>query len=666
MEEKKNCQKYIDKIKNGQKNILISGISGIGKTKFVRLIGTELLENKALEENLRYIYFLQVGSKTQKTKTTFKQFIIYNLADRLEVPQKIFLENEKSDLEDSLKNQNETYAKIINKLSELNSPKMLILDDVNQDWLREFVQNAADFENWTIIATIENGKIADTVGFDNFVLKNLESNSAYQLFTKFYTKSLNITDQKFIENIITSLDGHALTIKILASILNKDWSLKLSEINSQIDQKINTLASFDDKKISSDYTEHQEQKAQKILEYAFNLAKLDEFSDKQKNILRHFSLFPSQFLSIIKYQEMNKFEQIVYFEEIQSESKIIWEMPIEPEDMENLTNYAFLEEDNDFGFKMHKIMQLAIQGELEPNIENCLNLIKGLNNYFDLRKPENTDFTKLFEYVELGASILEYFEIYSDQKLFYLDQELACLCHKIGKLFDYKGEYSKAEELYKVAIKINLEKYYNSYYKSYNWKKILIELMSCKHNLASTYRKLEKFEQAEEEILEVIKFQENKDGKDINYAILITTLANIHLLSVINKKNVEFKVKKAHELYLEAIKINSNNVEAYEGLIRMYQLSPQKENEVLEWTKKILEISDKNNPNYSTTLHNIGMTYWTLFGHNISANKNKKYLNLAQQFFRDALDILNAKFSENHPNTLATKEYLELVLKKLQ
>ena len=163
----KELSEVVAKIKSGQKLILVSGIGGIGKTKFMRLVATELSENEQnQDEKLQYIYFLQVDSSRNKnTKTTFKQLIIDNLAARFEIPQQSILENEQNNSQNILKQRDQIYAKIINKLGELNSPKMLILDDIDKDWLQnEFVPHKADFQNWIIIGTIGNGEIASAIG----------------------------------------------------------------------------------------------------------------------------------------------------------------------------------------------------------------------------------------------------------------------------------------------------------------------------------------------------------------------------------------------------------------------------------------------------------------------------------------------------------------------
>ena len=622
-----------------KKNFVINtGIGGVGKTALARLVGTKMLERKN-----QTVLFLSVLTSDSSFLNVGIPDILANNKDLIALTQTI-KDAEIGARYDIPKDAQQRYLLIKNTLQNLNSPKLLILDDVTKDWL---VQNRSrinsDFGDWHILATSRDSGDYEFLNFKRIILDNLTKENAINLFKKILTEyQTNLPDESKIEKLIEILGGHALSVTFFARLLGQDLDLDVDQVLDKLKQGL----TFEHCGVDIEYRNLTQTQVETVMKLALDLARLDQFTETQRTYLRHFSILPAEFIDYKKYKEI--LELSLEDQENKDKFKTI------QEDFKILTKYGFLEKQKG-SYKMHKVMQKAIRAELKvipENIKSCGDLVVGLIRHFKF-SGTNKDYTLLFKDLELGSSVTNYFlegwqkENQNTENLKKYEN-LATLINNLALVYDSQGKYPEAEELYKQALEIGkktIGEEHPEYAKHLN-------------NLALVYRSQGRYPEAEKLYKQALEIGKKTIGQDHpNYAIRLNNLAGVY--------NSQGKYPEAEKLYKQALEIGKKTIGEdhpnyairLNNLASIYQFQG-KYPEAEELYKQAIEIDKKTigegHPEYAICLNNLASIY----------QFQGKYPE-AEELYKQALEIRLKKLGEDHPDTQNTQIWLDIFNREL-
>jgi tetratricopeptide (TPR) repeat protein len=638
-------------LKSGQKTLISTGIGGVGKTKLARYVATQMLKTEQNSNGYyEHIAMIQVdtnlsskdlASFQSKVVTTFSSVFRKSLA---------FIPNLPTD-------EKELYDILVDCTKNLTSPKLLILDDVTKNWLKQNRQQIkTDFSDWDILATSRDGGEYYDVKFKKLILDNLTEENAIILFRNVVAEyQSSLPEEQKIRELVKILGQHALSVTFFASLLSQDLDLTIDEILEKLKQGLN----FEHGGVDLEYRNLSQSQVETVMELALDLAKLDQFTETQKTHLRHFSILPSEFIDYKKYKEIFELS-------LNQENKNKYQSL--QTDLDNLTKYGFLEKEG-ASFKMHKIMQLATQDRLKVGLDNSIYLIKRLVQYFsNYYIEEQKDYKRFFDDLEIGQNVVDFLLKAKQTKFSYNCSILGFLLTNLGDVHSQAGNDKKAEKLYIQSLEIceqqeellsfNLnsselqELILNSTY--FN---ILNDLkLKTLNNLAEIYREQGRYLLAEKIFKQLFEIDIKRFGE--NHPKIATVLNNLG-----NVYRQQKKYSDAEKVIKKAIKIGKDNIEysKYLKTLATIYSDQRKYPEAEKLFLEVMEIDKKtigeNNPNYANSLSNLGIMYYNW------GKKESDYtkMKLAKKHIEISLKILLSNFDLNHPDTKTVQTCLNAI-----
>ena len=390
------------RVEQGQKSILVSGMGGIGKTHLCRKLFEEYsLKHKNKEtipfEHIGYIeYNGDMGSSLVECLKYKEQ---EKVEQNLEAAWKE-LEYLASDgkLLLFVDNVNVTIHQDpgLKRLKSL--PGAILLTSRRTSFSKEFEPYRIGF------LTIEQCKeIYENIRFEKRGQK---------------VKEGEVSDLEYIIEHLAA--RHTLTVELLAYLAQtKDWTVK--RLKEELEKNGFQL----------EYENEEEElvNIQKSYEILYNLSELTE---EEKNILEAFSVFPYLPLS--------------------SEICKEWLLPDiggkEQEDIfKRLYRKGWLQEEQE-SYLLHPVFSQFIYEKCKPRLEEHRGLIKACKK--SLEVPKNGVALECQKYIPFGESIAE--KIKMEKKL-----ERKNFLTTLGYVLDYIGEYKKAEKWYKEVLGISEE-----------------------------------------------------------------------------------------------------------------------------------------------------------------------------------------------------------------
>jgi hypothetical protein len=282
---------------------------------------------------------------------------------------------------------NDAFQIIINRLknltSDINQPKLLIIDDATQD-IETYIEKLNLTPDWKTLVTSRN----KLFGLDEYELDFLKETDAINLFQLFYKKK-DAQNQDIIKTIVNMVGLHTLSIELLAKTAQANRELNLDTLRQKLqNQGLNIDEAV---KIKTSYDKVQiETYIFKCLETAFDLAGLSQ-DTYAIHLLTQFSVLPSQYIS---YQTLKE----LLIKDNQN-------LTLFNEKLNELRDKGWISE-NEQGFKMHQVMQGSIKDRLNPTLERCKHLVENLNGLLKI-KEKNERLSEKFYLLEYTESIMQ-------------------------------------------------------------------------------------------------------------------------------------------------------------------------------------------------------------------------------------------------------------------
>ncbi len=529
-------QELRQRIEDGRKSVLVSGMGGIGKTQICRKLFNEYNVKNGKEKNgpFSHIGYIEYEGDMNSSLQTCLMF------KKQDSPE-LNLEAAWCELE---------HLAADGKL-------LLFIDNVDKSVGEDFALQRLKEIPGAVILTSRQASICDE--FETYPIGFLDVEQCKEIYEQIRFKGsgrkVRPEEEQDLKYVIESLAGrHTITVEYLAHLAwTKTWPVK--KLREKLEEKGFCLEFHKDGKIVN---------IQKSYEALYDLSELTE---AEQNILEAFSAFPYIPLAARTCNEWLLADAGV------SENDDI---------LIGLYRKGWLQFDiEQESYSMHPVFAQFIYEKCRPKMENHIELIKVCQK--DMKIPEKGSILKCqwcisfaqcileklamddslekAEFISSIAFLLQYVCYYEEAENLYeksikIREELFGKEHlKIATEYDnladmyyYQGDYIKAGKLYKKVLKIRQgslgENHSDTARSYYN--------LACNNMLQKRYRKAEKLFRYS---LKIDKPLLGENHEDI--ALIYCNLGELYNLTKEFKK-AEKMFKKALSVKLELVKTEDN------------------------------------------------------------------------------------------------------------
>lgn len=589
-------------VDENDKVILVNGTGGIGKTTLAKYF---IAKHRS---DYNYIAWINIG------KNTLESFIYdTQLIDSLR------LKHEFESIEQNADWQKKCFKLLVNRMRQLkikgkNSFNLLIIDNASED-----IEHSTIFDyialrpNWKVLVTSRE----KLLGFLEYELHELTDAYAKALFYHHYSYQ---KDDTKVEEILTIIEKHTLLIEIISK-LGQSYRWSLIEIIELLKKKGMDISYPNMPKL----THNKNQRISAVVEYLIDVLKVNEINKEIENTLKHFSLFPTTFISYSKTPAINLLE----FLKIESPSSKKDKLT---RNLNWLVQKGFIQwTKKDDTFRMHPIISDVIRKKYEFILDEFSEYSNYLNEKLKVNHAESESPTTISRFVIFSENLID---VISQKRKKYLpgDSLIGEMMISLGMFYFATGKYETALRFEDSAVKLSEDIF------GHNSEKVADALNSK----AETLTFLEKYEEsvsAHQTALAIRHKLFPKVSKEI--AQSLHNLGNTFYYSDDYDKSLYYykesvkiwkKTLETNHSYLAAAYTNIGNTYRYLG---DYKRS-------LFYHKKSLKIrlnfNDSENPDLAKNYWSIAATYYD--------NKEAK---LAKKFMTMAIEIFNSYYDENHP-----------------
>ncbi|MDY6933189.1 MAG: tetratricopeptide repeat protein [Spirochaetota bacterium] len=314
------------------------------------------------------------------------------------------------------KEPRQLFNEIINGLNRIQAgPNLLIIDNANAD-LCEWYDYLPRQPEWHILATSRE-KIEK---FDVQELGFLSLDDAVQLFESHYTHGKISRGE--IEELVTTVDLHTLTIEILAKTAQMQRT-HINQLKEAIENDLKTNV----------YVHRKGDKIERVTSYLSSNFTMSKLTENEIWLLKQFTCLPPEFHDYELLKELIKPEQ--------SEMDDSFSQTIE----ELYVKGWLLKNQNPDSFKMHRIIADVTKKQQNIHIADVLPLMESVTEKLSIDQTKDNPVHK-FPWIPFGKTLLGIFPDCSDAKISHLQNNLALALKALG---DYEG----AKELLKRAMR---------------------------------------------------------------------------------------------------------------------------------------------------------------------------------------------------------------------
>ena len=604
------------KLRNKVKPIVLSGLGGMGKTELAVRFGLNYEDGN--------VYFVRFSESFTATVTAMFRGVCPQPQDP---PPEA-----------------EQYNAVMSLLAKCGEKDILIIDNVDADsgTLRDLMKDAAykalNAMKLRLILTTRFDE-ARSVG-----VRPMPKETLYEIFKK-HGASL---EESQMNDLIDAVNGHTLTIDLMARILNgKSWR-KVTPETLLNDLRTNALPSANYKKITSDYNQSEDQA--QIYQHLSVVFDATHIPEDAKNVLRCATLLPDGGMNGEYFHDALTEEQQQAFEA--------------------LIDHGWLNAEDGL-LTIHPVIRLVCQEELKPNEESCGAFLDALWGQLDVREYNRVKFAQMSDVfagaMEIdgcpekkaewlnhsGRLLLDLMESRKCAALYEkhipdLEKQiparpaLATAYNNVGSTYSALGDHKKALEYQLKALAIR--------------EKVLPpehpDLAISYNNVGSTYGNLGSHNKALEYQLKALAIQEKVLPR--SHPHLATSYNNVGLtygeLGGHNKAlEYQLKALAIREKVLPPehpdLAISYGNVGTTYGAMGEYEKQLEYEKKTLRIFKQALQ---DNHPYLGQAYNNIGITYFRL-----------KNYPLALEYLEKALAILEKSLPAGHPHTESTRRSIE-------
>ncbi|MEZ4772583.1 MAG: tetratricopeptide repeat protein [Bacteroidia bacterium] len=600
------------------KVILVNGTGGIGKTTLAKYF---IAKHR---NSYNYVAWININ------KNTLESFIYETqLVDSLRLKPEFDLTQQDADW------QKNCFEILINRMRQLKikdkeSHNLLVIDNASEDIEHAaIIDNIALRPNWKVLVTSRE----KLIGFLEFELSELSDVNAKTLFYHHYNYQ---KDDSKVEEILRLIEKHTLLIEIISK-LGQSYRWGLSEILDLLKKKGMNISYPNMPKLAH----NKNQRIYAVVDYLIDVLKVNKIEDETENFLKHFSLFPSTFLSYSKTPEINLLE----FLKIESPS----------EKKDNLTKNlnwlvqkGFLQwSKQDDTFRMHPIISDVVRKKYEFKLSEFIEYSNYINEKLKVNYAESESPIKKGKFIMFSENLIDV--ISAKRKKFLVDDSLLGeMMISLGMFYFSSGKYETALRFEGSAVKLCEDVFGQN-------SERLADALNSK---AETLTFLEKYEEsimAHQNALAIRYKIHPKQSKEI--AQSLHNLGNTYYYSDDYKKCLYF-YKKSVKIWEKTLDNNHSYLAAaYTNIGNTYRYLGNFERSLFYHKKSLkirLTFNDNQNPDLAKTFWSIAATYYD--------NKQTK---LAKKFMARAIEIFNSYYEENHPLLVSATEWQDKINQSL-
>ena len=559
------------RIEEGRKSVLVSGMGGIGKTHICRKLFEEYLNKHAEDENgpFRHLGYIEYNGDMD---SSLQNCLKFKQQDRPE------------------QNQEAAWREL--EYLAADGKLLLFVDNVDKPIRADLGLQKLKEIPGAIVLTSRLVSFSDE--FESYRIGFLGMEQCKEIYGKIRFgnsgRKVESEEDPDLEYIIECLAGrHTITVEFLAHLARtKLWAVK--RLREELEQKGFRLAFRKNGELIN---------IQESYEKLYDLSGLTE---AEQNILEAFSVFPYIPLSAVTCNEW-----LLADSGVSEDDDILM----------GLYQKGWLQFDMDQEcYALHPVFTQFIYEKCRPKTENHKRLIKACQRC--LKVPESGLALECRQYIPFVENIIEKMHMIKGEDKAEVIGNLAYLCqyleenktaekwykinlkvcediwgemhpstalnyNNLAGIYERQGKYKKAEELLKKSLQINIDVMgEDSSFTIANY-----------NNLAGIYMIQEKYDEAEELYEKCVQLNKQVSGE---YHLDIAKSYN-NLASLYKRQS---KYKNAEELYKKSLQISEkilkkyhpNTAIIYNNLAEVY-MNQEKYEEAEELCKKSLQISEK-------------------------------------------------------------------------
>lgn len=364
--------------------VFLQGIGGIGKSEIAR--------QYALQYRTHYDSLIWATYDT-----TLKQMII---SDRDIIITNFSRMNGETD--------DDYFIRKLDKLKELSSERTLIIVDNFDTSADKDLENFVHGE-YSLIFTTRNDYSA--TGLPVIAVKELDAEEQFQLFLQNYGRSLKSNDEDCIREIIVLIDGHTLTIELVARLLQSR--------RTRPEKLLQSLREIGISQALIGQVSHgfQTDTAYAYIRHLFNVAALD---DAEKAVLMNLSLMPLDGIDFDLFADLCGMGDC---EVINSLIKRSWISYNAARDV----------------IWLHSLINEVVTNECEPTLDKCQPMFDNLIGRLDKFQYRRMGFFDIKSYTNILLSIYHKFPN--------IDPQYITAYHVMIDMFIHAAFYSVALEI---------------------------------------------------------------------------------------------------------------------------------------------------------------------------------------------------------------------------
>ncbi len=627
-------QELRQRIEEGRKSVLVSGMRGIGKTHICRKLFEEYQNNKGDNRLFSHIGYIEYNGDMN---SSLQECLVYQRQSDPELDKQ------------AAWRELECLAS--------NGKLLLFVDNVNVSVGADPGLKRLKYLPGAIVLTSRRTSFSRE--FEPIRIGFLDTEQCRKIYEKirFEEDGIRLKEEEIpiLDDIIEKLAArHTITVEHLAHLaLTRGWSIKTLQHHLQ------------NSGFQLEYINEEEElvNIQKSYEVLYDLSQL---TDAEQNILEAFSVFPY----ILLKREICE-QWLLADAKVREDNHVLF----------GLYRKGWLQFDiEQESYALHPVFAQFIYQKCKPSLEEHQGLIEECQKCLEI--PESGSILECQKFVPFAESILEKVDMgecgeqilflislgdllqqtaeYEKAKKLYekaleICRELlgeehlgaAVVYNNLALLYEKKGEYEKAEEVCKKSLSIR--------------EKLLGEdhpdTARSYHNLAVLYEEKGEYDKAEELYKKSLSILEKLLGEEHP-----NTANSYHNLAGVYKEKGEYE--KAEELYKKSLRIREkvlgedhpDTASSYHNLAVLYEEKGEydKAEELYKRSLSILEkVLGEDHPDTASSYHNLAVLY-----------EEKGEYDKAEELCKKSLRIREKLLGEDHPDTVSSYHNLALLYKK--
>ncbi len=415
---------------------LIQGFGGVGKSCLV----------KAYTQRYRLHYQYVAWVETPSDSSTVEV-----LASNTDLHLKLELQFPKRESAEV------KALKTLQQLAQLSERTLLIIDNATLDLETLFTRVSFPPAFHFLITSRNHFASCYTLTLDHLPIPQ-----ARALFIQLYPQGS--TDRSLIDQLLSQMDYHTLTIELVAKTLAANRQL---DMEAMLDKLANDQ--LQQQQVTRDVWTGHSSRYVTIYQYLLSVFELSGLDKVEKDLLLNFSVLPDTYIPgeqlltllqvTLRYPALDSigkklgkwFSQKIGISKPQSvDAFAIYDNALNALVRKGWLDYQFSSQ----SFRCHPMMQFALRSQFTPSYVDCMHVVLSVNQklYLESTQPEETweEVISDFEWIPYGESLIKHLKIvYEDE---YPSQ--STLSTNLGFMQYMNGNYQRAKELMESGVEL--------------------------------------------------------------------------------------------------------------------------------------------------------------------------------------------------------------------